>query len=157
MNITVTKEAFGPFKISAVKSIAKEEQPRYLELGALYEMERKPASAAEKLFWTEQNAKGELVRGSFKRNDNIPATDKAAAQITAVLVEAGYSDVTVTVRETTEAGPAWKTKVAAYIGLMELDEEMTPERVRTNIEKLCAKLSLDTKEVMAYAKSKGLK
>lgn len=113
MKITVTKESFGPWKITATREVdlrAKTEagitnQDHYLQLGALYEMERKPANEAEKLFWSERDSKGKLVRGqAFRRNVDIPSDNSARDAITRSLVASGYSEVVVELREQSDSG-----------------------------------------------------
>jgi len=108
MKINIIKESFGPFRISATREVeltAKLEngstvRDHYLSLGALYEMERGPSGKAEKLFWSARDAKtGKLVRGDFRRNTGIPATEEAARAIAAVMEGEGYSNVLVEIRE----------------------------------------------------------
>jgi hypothetical protein len=117
MKIPVIKESFGPWRIEATREVdlrSKREdglsnQDYYLQLGALYEMERKPANEAEKLFWSERDKNGKLVRGpQFRRNVDIPADDSAAVAITRSLEAAGYSDVVVSLREVSDSGKPTK-------------------------------------------------
>jgi hypothetical protein len=159
MKINIVKESFGPFRIAASLEFdpkskgenGQTNQDRYLSLGALYELERKPSSDAEKLFWTEKNEKGQLVRGQkFTRNGNIPATEAAARQIRESLEAAGYQDVTVEVREQKEAGgPAWKRNVAALVSMVGMDLE-TREGAGAKVKAMTEKLGLERAEVQAY-------
>jgi hypothetical protein len=162
MKINIIKESFGPFRIAATLEFdpkAKGEngqtkQERYLSLGALYEMERTPSSDAEKLFWTEKNEKGQLVRGQkFTRNGNIPATEAAASQIRESLEKAGYQDVVVQVREQKDAGgPAWKRNVAALVSMVGMELE-TRESAADKVNAMANKLGLDHVEVSTYFKA----
>lgn len=161
MKINIIKESFGPFRVACVLDVdlkAKHEsgvswQEHLLTNGALYDLERKPSSNAEKLFWTEKNGKGELVRGKdFTRSKDIPATPEAAAKIKASLEDAGYQDVTLEVREKQEAGPAWKRNVAALVSMIGMDLE-TKESATDKVNAMANKLGLDHVEVSAYLKA----
>jgi hypothetical protein len=163
MKINIVKESFGPFRVAASLEFdprskgenGQTNQERYLSLGALYELERKPSSDAEKLFWSERNEKGQLVRGTkFTRNANIPATEQAARQIRESLEAAGYHDVVVEVREQKDAGgPAWKRNVAALVSMVSMDVGETRESAGVKVNAMIEKLNLDQAEVQAYYKA----
>ena len=161
MKITFTKESFGPYRIVASKDIAEADYAKYLTKGALYEAERTPSTTAEKPYWPYVDKKGNPSRNDpdsdhkFTRND-IPVSAQVQAEIKASFEASGYSDVRVEVRDTKEVGPAWKGKVAAYVGMLEIDDDMTPARVRDIVRKMAAKLGLDVDELLAYAEEKGL-
>ena len=169
MKYTIVKDSFGPYRISCSRTFdskAKNDKgvnlvEHYVTQGLLHELERKPSTEAEKPYWPYVDAKGKPARED--RNGNkftrsmIPVSEKVRAEIAAVIEAHGFEDVVVTMRETSEQGPAWKTKVAALVGMPELDEDITPEQVKGMLAKLIAKLGLDSAEVMAYAASKGLK
>ena len=158
MKLTITKDSFGPFSITATKEFDPKQknnkgvtlQEHYLQLGLLHEMERTPSSKAESHFWTETNDKGKKQRGAFKRN-MIPTTSEAAATIKATLEAEGYTDVQVVVRDVKLAGPAWKLKVSALVGMIPLGV-MDEAQVRQGIGALAASTGVSEAEMLAHAK-----